>query len=138
MILGSCKNKSNKTLKTPLVTYTKKICLDVKHTNEQLLKLLIAIVDAELLEAVRVEYLEPVDVQHSNDSASVAGPNHINGCVYLAHDPREQSVIYGLQYDHVNTMGKLNIGRKCRIMGIAITQLDYLEHNSSRWLFFSS
>ena len=70
-------------------------------TDEELLQLLVAVVDAELLEAVVVEDLEAVDVQHADDGVLGAVPAavllHLDGRVHLLDDPREQAFIDGLR-----------------------------------------
>lgn len=69
-----------------------------KPTNEQLLQFLIAIVDTKLLETVRIEYFEAVNIQYADDFIeafrSIAS-RHNNCLVYPLNDPCEQSVIDG-------------------------------------------
>ena len=65
-----------------------------RRTDEELLQLLVAIIDAELLEGVVVEDLEAVDVQDPDDGGAVLPPlllAHLDHFVHTAHDPREQS-----------------------------------------------
>jgi len=41
--------------------------VEIAFTNEQLLQLLVTVINAELLEAVSVQYLEPVYVQNADN-----------------------------------------------------------------------
>ena len=71
-----------------------------KLTDEELLQLLVAVVDAELLEAVVVEDLESVDVQYSDDGVFGAVPltvlPYLDGRVHLLDDPGEESLVDSL------------------------------------------
>lgn len=69
-----------------------------------MLKLLVAVIDAELLEAVHVENLEAVNVEHSDHgaghvealavaAAATAATVHLDGAVDALHDPAEQPVV---------------------------------------------
>ena len=68
-------------------------------TYEELLQLLIAVVDAELFEAVPPEDLEAVDVEDPDDGGighvGLRG-GRVNRRVHLGHDPGEQPVIQRL------------------------------------------
>ena len=58
--------------------------------NEQLLKLLVAIIDTELFETVHIEDLKPVNIKNSNHRAAVVIPftlRYFNSTVYFANDP---------------------------------------------------
>ena len=76
-------------------------------TNEQLLKLLIAVVDAELFKAVFTKNFKSVDIKNSNDggvwNVSIRG-GWVNGRVHLGNNPREQSVVEGLKYEDILTI----------------------------------
>lgn len=67
--------------------------------DEQLLELLIAVVDAELLEAVGVEDLEPVDVQDADKSSLVAFVwifiVNIYRAIYSGYYPGKQPLVDG-------------------------------------------
>lgn len=68
-----------------------------RQLDEQLLQLLVAEVDAELLEAVLLEDLEAVDVQDAHHVALGApGLLRLQRDVQALHQPREQPVVDGL------------------------------------------
>lgn len=62
-----------------------------RELNKDLLELFVDIVDAELLERVRVEDLEAVDVEHANDVVRRRGRLH--RLVDSVHDPLKQVVV---------------------------------------------
>jgi len=66
--------------------------------NEQLLQLFVAVVDAELLEAVRLEHFKAVDVQHTDDGPFTGAHSALNvqDLVYSREDEREQLLVHGL------------------------------------------
>ena len=73
---------------------------------EQLLELLVAIVDAELFEAVLAKYLKAVDVEDPNDGGVRdvgVGGGGVDGGVDLGHYPGEQLVVHGLQHAGVSS-----------------------------------
>ena len=75
-------------------------------TNEQLLKFLIAVVDAELFKTVFAKNFKSVDIKNSNDGGVGdvgIGGGRVNGGVHLGYDPREQSVVEGLKYEDILT-----------------------------------
>lgn len=57
--------------------------LQTTLTNEQLLQFLVTVVDAELFEAVRLEDLEAVDVEHADQRALVRAVRDLDRFVYL-------------------------------------------------------
>lgn len=52
-------------------------------TNKQLLQLLVTVVDAELLEAVGIEDLEAVNIEHADQRTLVSTRRHFNRFVNL-------------------------------------------------------
>ena len=76
-------------------------------TNEQLLKLLIAVVDAELFKAVFTKNFKSIDIQNPNDGGVWdvgIGGGWVNGRVHLCNNPGEQPVVEGLKYEgNINT-----------------------------------
>ena len=62
---------------------------------EELLKLLVGVVDAELLEAVEIEDLEPGDVQDADEAGPLPlGP--VQGAVDPGDDPLEEALVHRL------------------------------------------
>ena len=62
---------------------------------EQLLKLLVGVIDAQLLKAVHLEDLETGDIQDADEAGSLAlGP--VQGPVQPHHDPLEEPLVGGL------------------------------------------
>jgi hypothetical protein len=53
------------------------LAIERELTNKKLLQLLVAVVDAELLEAVGVEDLEAVDIQHADERVLVRAQWHL-------------------------------------------------------------
>ena len=84
-------------------------------TDEELLEFLVAVVDAELLEAVVVEDLEAVDVEDADDGVLGAVPPavllHLDGGVHLLDDPGEQALVDGLRAE-VSQSGQLDDPRE--------------------------
>ncbi len=66
--------------------------------NEQLLQLFVAVVDTELLEAVRLEHFKAVDVQHTNDGPFTGAHSalDVQDLVDSREDKREQLLVHGL------------------------------------------
>ena len=65
--------------------------------NEELLQLLVAVVDAELLKRVIIKYLKPVNVKYSNDSAVVlASDVNPQFAINVADYPSKEAIIHCL------------------------------------------
>ena len=76
-------------------------------TDEQLLKFLIAVVDAELFKTVFTKNFKSVDIENTNDGGvwNVGiGGGWVNGRVHLCYDPREQPVVESLKYEDILTI----------------------------------
>ena len=87
-----------------------------------MLKLFIAVVDAELLEAVFAENLKAVDVKDPDHSRvwniGVSGGG-VYGGVDLGHDPREKLVIHCLELSYISRrQGKVQTSK------IIVQELD--------------
>jgi len=68
-------------------------------TYEELLQLLVAIVDAELFEAIRIKDLKAIDVKYSNDrveSRLGLATSEEYSTIYTGYDPGEKTIIDGL------------------------------------------
>ena len=81
-------------------------------TNEQLLKFLIAVVDAELFKTVFTKYFKSVDIKNSDDSGVWdvgIGGGWVNGGVHLGYNPREEPVVESLKYGDILSISWGNI-----------------------------
>ena len=87
---------------------------------EELLELLVGVVDAQLLEAVHLEDLEPGNIQDTNKTGSLP-LGSIQRAVDPRHDPLEQPLICGLGngFD-----GELNLFLGLRLGDIIPANLD--------------
>ena len=87
--------------------------------HKKLLQILVGKVDAKLLEAVRLEVLEPEDVQHANGAlVGVPDVGLVDGVVDLLDDVDEEPAVDALGEGVPNVLGLVRV--QCGHHGLSL------------------